>query len=162
MLLVPCPKTGPLCLVYRRRESYFTIKRTHLYSCFPKLVSYYRSVPCPNQTLKKTPRQKLKVNAYSYRVNLALSEYNFTFNFYRVVFKKFLYALECVQTDNSNILGIVPGISRIGWLSLIKPFLFNISSMYLKYFSHLGFLGSYPNFSVNSLPLNITNFELSP
>ena len=58
---------------------------------FPELVS----VPYLNQTLKtkfsKTPRQKLKVNMYSYRVSLVLSEYNFTFNFYRAVFEKFVF-----------------------------------------------------------------------
>ena len=35
----------------------------------------------------KTLRQKLKVNIYSYREVLALSECNFTFNFCRVVFE---------------------------------------------------------------------------
>ena len=58
------------------------------YSCFPELVS----VPYPNQTLKtnfsKNTRQKLKRNIYSYRVSLALTEYNFTFNFCRVFFEK--------------------------------------------------------------------------
>ena len=56
------------------------------YICFPELVS----VPCPNQTLEteisKTPRPKLKLNKHSFRVDLALSEYNF--NFCRVVFEK--------------------------------------------------------------------------
>ena len=46
-------------------------------------LSTYRTEPYLNQTLKpnfsKTPRQKLKVNIYSCRVGLSLSEYNFTF-----------------------------------------------------------------------------------
>ena len=58
------------------------------YSTFADIVS----VPYPNQTLKtnysKTPRQKFIVNIYSHRVSLALSEYNFTFNFCRVVSEK--------------------------------------------------------------------------
>ena len=52
--------------------------------------TYLRSVPYPNQTLKrdfsKTLRYKLKVNIYSYRVRLVLSEYDFIFNFCRGVF----------------------------------------------------------------------------
>ena len=49
-------------------------------------------VPYPDQTLKtnfsKTPRQKLKVNIYSYRESLALTEYIFTLNFCRAVFEE--------------------------------------------------------------------------
>ena len=67
---------------------YFTDKWIYLYIFFLEVVS----VPYPDQTLKtnfsNTPRQKFKVNAYSYRTNLALSEYNFTFNFCRVVIEK--------------------------------------------------------------------------
>ena len=63
------------------------ISSLSLYTCFPELVS----VPYDNQTMKtnisKTPRQKLKVNTYSYRVGFVLSEYNFTFNFCRGVFE---------------------------------------------------------------------------
>ena len=55
------------------------------YTSFPELT-----VPYPNQTLKtvfsKTIRQKLKLNIFSYRVSLALSEYNLTFDFLVVYF----------------------------------------------------------------------------
>ena len=58
------------------------------YTCFPELVT----VPYPNQILEtnfsKTTRQKFKVKVFSHRVSFVLSEYNFTFNFYRVVFEK--------------------------------------------------------------------------
>ena len=37
------------------------------------------------------PRQKSKVNIYSYRTNLALLEYNFTFNLCRVVLEKLVF-----------------------------------------------------------------------
>ena len=66
----------------------------HRTPVFPNL-SPYRSVLYPNETLNtnfsKTSRQKLKLNIYSYRVNLALSEYNFILNFCRRVFKKFVF-----------------------------------------------------------------------
>ena len=61
------------------------------YTCFPELVS----VPNYNQTLKtdfsKTPRHKLKLIIYTYKVNLALSEYNLNFNTGRVVFEKLAF-----------------------------------------------------------------------
>ena len=65
---------------------------SHLsHSTFTELVS----VPYPNCTLEtnfsKTTRQKLQLKVYSYRVTLALSEYNFAFNFCRVVFEKLAF-----------------------------------------------------------------------
>ena len=39
----------------------------------------------------KTSRQKFKVNIYSYRASLALSEYNLTFNFCRRVSEKLVF-----------------------------------------------------------------------
>ena len=51
--------------------------------------------PYRNQTLKtnfsKSLRQKLKLNKFSYLVNHALSEYNFTFNFCRLVLEKLVF-----------------------------------------------------------------------
>ena len=65
----------------------------HLECLYYSYFAEFVSVLYPYRTLKtnfsKTPRQKLKVNIYSYRVSLALSEYNFTFNFCRVVNEKF-------------------------------------------------------------------------
>ena len=58
----------------------------------PPNFSRYRTEPYLHHSLKtyfsKTTRQKLKVNVYSYRASLVLSEFNFTFNFCRVVFEK--------------------------------------------------------------------------
>ena len=50
------------------------------------------SVPYPNQTsipyYSKAPRQISKLSIYSYKISITLSEYNFTFNFCRVVIAK--------------------------------------------------------------------------
>ena len=56
-----------------------------------------------------TTRQKLKLNIYTYRVSLALSEYNFTFKFCRVVFEKLVFKVwikvrygdKCGETDEA-------------------------------------------------------------
>ena len=51
-----------------------------------------RTVPYFYKTKKskfsKTTRQKFKMYIYTYRIDLALSEYDFTFNFCRVVIEK--------------------------------------------------------------------------
>ena len=70
---------------------FFQIHATIRYSSFPELVS----IPYPNQTLKvdfsKSPRQKLKLNIYSCRASLTLSEYNFTFKLCQVLFEKSIF-----------------------------------------------------------------------
>ena len=75
--------------------SVVVLKLIHL---FPRTC--LRTVPWSifeNQISQKTLteriplRQKLKMNTYSYRVRLALSEYHFTLNFCQVVFEKLVY-----------------------------------------------------------------------
>ena len=59
-----------------------------IYSSFSEFVP----VPYLNKTFKSifsiTTLQKLKVNIYCLRTNLALSEYNYNFNFCRVLIEK--------------------------------------------------------------------------
>ena len=74
------------------------ITKVYPYYCsyFNELVYIpYRTVTYPYLTLKttfsKTLRYKLKVNIYSYWLNLVLSEYNFTFNFCLGVLEKLIF-----------------------------------------------------------------------
>ena len=63
----------------------------HMYSSFSQLV--HEPVPYFEQTLRskfsKITRQRFKMYIHFYRTGVALSEYNFSYNFCRVLIEKF-------------------------------------------------------------------------
>ena len=86
-----------------------------VYCIFNENVSVL--VPYLNQILELnfsiTTRQILKVNMYSDRINLALSEYNFTFNFFRVVIEKLYSKIMLRYGTGTSSLAVL-------YLSVIK------------------------------------------